>query len=221
MVHFELMNIKEILNKVKNDYDKIAEDFHLTRTRMWPEFEAVKNVLFPHAKLLDCGCGNGRLAVFLKNANIDYVGTDSSKNLLRFARKQINKNDDIQAKFIQQDILSKHLPRKAFDVVCSFAVLHHIPTPSLQKKALANMRRAIKAGGTFIVTVWNLRQKHYRRFIQKNKHAFIPWGADKKVTRFYYAFTVKELKALLLKSDFVKIRRLPSISNISFICKIP
>ncbi len=33
-------------------------------------------------KVLDLGCGNGRLLNVLQNKNIDYIGVDNSENLL-------------------------------------------------------------------------------------------------------------------------------------------
>jgi ubiquinone/menaquinone biosynthesis C-methylase UbiE len=39
-------------------------------------------------KVLDLGCGNGRLFKILKNKNIKYIGVDNSEMLLLEAQKQ-------------------------------------------------------------------------------------------------------------------------------------
>jgi len=41
-----------------------------------------------HQKILDLGCGNGRLLNFLKNKKIEYIGVDNSEKLLLEAQKQ-------------------------------------------------------------------------------------------------------------------------------------
>lgn len=172
----------------------------MTRNRPWPEFDLlVKHMNFKkEQKLLDLGCGNGRLLSFFKDKPTDYTGLDNNKKLLSFAKKSHPK-----AKFKYGDILHLPFPASSFDTVWCIAVLHHIPTEKLQLKACKEMLRVLKSKGKLMLTVWNLWQPKYKKYIDKKTHdCLIPWGTEKKVKRYYHAFTSPELKRLLKESGF-------------------
>lgn len=223
------MRSAEILKKVKEDYKTIGQEFSQTRSHAWPEFNVAEKIIRKKikekgsARIADIGCGNGRLGFFLKDEPIEYYGLDSSKILLRYARKNIPKNAKIRSRFIEANMETRRLPAKHFDLVCSFAALHHLPTQRLQEKALRNFHRLVAPGGVCIVTAWNLWRKIHRDRINKtNHHALIPWRASHTILRFYYAFRAEELKNLLQKSGFTKIRRMKECHphNISFLCRV-
>lgn len=213
---------KKILAKVKKTYDEIAEDFSQTRDRAWPEFEKFSKHLKSHFEILDLGCGNGRLYQYLKPAN--YLGIDSSKKLLDEARKL-----HPEGKFIEGD--QQEIPTEdgKFNVVFSIAALHHIPSKKLRKKTISEIVRVLKKDGILILTVWNLFQKKYLKYLFKGaliwlltlgkydwNDTFIPWGKE-KLPRYYHAFTEKELRRLL-KKDF-EILELNIGNNILAICR--
>ncbi|MEK7171408.1 MAG: class I SAM-dependent methyltransferase [Patescibacteria group bacterium] len=211
------MQTKDVLNKVRHDYGLIAEEFSKTRLHPWPEFaEFLKNLnLGGNAgkiKLLDIGCGNGRLYDFLKNEPIIYTGIDNNKNLLTLAKKQHKK-----AKFKYASATKLPFSANSFDTVWCIAVLHHLPTKGLRLKACREMKRVLKKNGKLMITVWNLWQKKYRKFINKKTHdALIPW--NNKLNRYYYAFKPAELKSLIQKSGFPIIKKVKSDHNIAFVC---
>lgn len=195
------MKAKRLLKKVKRDYTVISDEFAATRQRPWDEFEIIKRVILPGQKLLDAGCGNGRLAKYLSDSKIEYIGVDNNRSLLKIAGKE---NPDIQFKF--GDVAKLPFPAGSFDVVCCIAVLHHLPGAKLQLKALRELKRVLKKDGVLIITVWNLWQKKYRKYIDRKTHeALIPWGAEKKVQRFYHAFTKAEFKRLIKRAGFSSI----------------
>lgn len=163
---------------------------------------------------MDAGCGNGRLADFLKDEPIKYTGIDNSKELLKIAKKKYPK-----LTFRHGDILKLPFPKAYFDSVWCIAVLHHLPAKSLQLKALKEMKRVLKKNGVLLLTVWNLWQKKYRKYInKKTRHAFIPWGPEKKVKRFYYAFTKEELCKLICQAGLTPSTLNPTPHNFSFAC---
>lgn len=208
--------MKTVLNKVKKDYAAIAEEFSATRNRPWPEFSAFLKHLKKRGakgkiKLLDIGCGNGRLYDFLKNEPINYIGIDNNKKLLKIAHSKYPK-----AIFKYADATRLPFPDKSFDTVWCIAILHHLPTTALRLKACEEMKRAIKPKGSLMLTVWNLWQPKYKKYIdKKTRDALIPWGQDKKVKRYYHAFTSAELKQLLKKSGFNNIKKVKSIHNLA------
>ena len=68
---------KEILNIVKKNYLEIAELYSETRKKeLWPElFNLTKNIP-KNARVLDVGCGSGKLLKALQEKNIYYLGVD-------------------------------------------------------------------------------------------------------------------------------------------------
>jgi cyclopropane fatty-acyl-phospholipid synthase-like methyltransferase len=50
--------------------------------------------ILPGQKVLDLGCGNGRLFKILKNKNVKYVGVDNSEKLLLEAQKQYSEDKE-------------------------------------------------------------------------------------------------------------------------------
>lgn len=218
--------VKLLLEKVKKDYSVISERFDQTRRRPWSEFEMFLPYLNKGDKLLDCGCGNGRLFAFLKDKNIDYVGIDNSEALINLAKFR-----HPDAKFLVADQIDLPFPDASFDHVWNIAAFHHVPSAKLRKKVLSEMRRVLKPGGYLILTVWNLWQKKYRKYVIKSilrnllfgeyeiNDTFIPWGKEKLVLRYYHAFRMKELEKLLKEADFSIVDKYDTTYNFCFIVK--
>ena len=95
---------KYLLNKTKEDYNLIADDFSRTRENIWEEIR----FLFDNKKerVLDLGCGNARYYQLLKNT--DYTGVDFSEKLIEIA-----KNKYPEAKFQAVDALNLPFPDRA------------------------------------------------------------------------------------------------------------
>lgn len=213
-----ILSPAQILKKIKKDYSLIAEDFDETRSTGWPEFEEFSKLLAPaknKIKLLDIGCGNGRLIDFLnkKQLPVDYLGVDNNKSLLKIAKKK-----HPSQRFRYGDMLKIPCLPGAFDCAFCIAVLHHLPTKKLRIKALKQIKKILKPKGALFITVWNLRQKKYKKYIDpKTRYAFIPWS-EQKLRRFYYAFTKQELLQLLKEAGFAKIKAIKSPYNFAFAC---
>jgi len=147
----------------------------------------------------------------------------SAKETLEKAKKEKN------AKFIKGDLLKIPLKKESVNVVLEIASLHHIPSKKLREKAIKEVNRVLKKNGIFIVSVWNLSQPKYKKYIKKAflksiltlgkydpRDTFIPWA--KKAERYYYAFKENELKRLLETHNFEIIEQEKN-NNIVFICK--
>jgi SAM-dependent methyltransferase len=193
-----------IADKVKESYSQFAGEFDQTRKQQWPEFDHFLAYTKKHAKILDLGCGNGRLCDFLKPKEVSYLGIDHNSQLLDLARKNFP-----EARFQLDDIMDLKLEEEAFDNVFCIAAFHHIPTKKMRKKVLADVHRALKPDGLLILTVWNLFQFRYLGPFIKAKFRFIftlglrgwwndlwiKWG-NYPLKRYYHAFLPSELTAL-------------------------
>jgi 2-polyprenyl-3-methyl-5-hydroxy-6-metoxy-1,4-benzoquinol methylase len=155
-------------------YQSFAEDFSETRQRLQPGVLQVVDRFPPESSILDVGCGNGELARELVKKGLDcsYLGIDFSANLLKKATLDIP--EKFPADFYELDLSKSSwsgiVPDTPFDIVVSFAVLHHIPGRKGQINVCKNIRRHIADHGVFFLSNWQfLKSPRLRRRI-------IPWG---------------------------------------------
>jgi len=198
--------------KIKNDlkllYNDIAREFSATRAYPWRELQ----VFIPHIKdnfkILDLGCGNGRLLKSLEQADkkLNYLGVDFSEDLIAQAR-----DNHPKAKFVVADMSDLSFEANTFDMVFMVASFHHLPTKAQRLELLFKINRWLKPGGLLFMTNWNLWQKKYFKYSLENfwskkswNDFFIPWTTNNKETvwRYYHSFSTGELVALLKKTYF-------------------
>lgn len=226
---------QKLLQKVKKDYNNIAESFDKTRQYDWKEFGTFRKYIKNNQTVADLGCGNGRFYEFIrKYRKIKYIGIDNSENLLNKAKKTYKNNRSLGTAiiplFLKGNLLNLPLKNNSIDTTVVVAALHHIPSKKFRKKAVQEIQRILKPKGTLLLTVWNLFQPKYKKYIWKSrlKHilllgkydprdTFIPWGKS-GIKRYYYAFKPKELKLLLEKNGF-KIIKEQHGNNLVFICR--
>lgn len=205
---------QEILEIVKNNYQVIAKHFSQTREqRMWPEIISIIKEIPTASKILDVGCGNGRLVNELKK-DVDYLGVDNSSNLISIAKDKYKDNKNY--KFKGLDIFELDKLEDKYDYIFLVAVLQHIPSKELRIKALTKIKSILKENGEIIISVWNLvDNKKYKSKLRKNKYLNFLKGLDSKdllfywknsqgeklSLRYYHAFTSKELKKLFSKCE--------------------
>lgn len=202
---------QSLLDLVKRNYEEIVADFDNTRKKqLWPELVKLAEAVKDGDRILDAGCGNGRLLRAFNGKKIDYLGVDSSEKLIEGAKRNW-KLEIGDWRFVNADILElDKLPEKDFDYVFCVAVLHHLPGSELRVQAFKQLKAKLKPGGQLIITVWNLWSRaRFRKLIfkylllkivGKNKMDFgdilFDWknSAGQEVSRrYYHAFTKKEL----------------------------
>lgn len=208
--------IDRLLKIVKNNYGEIASQFDLTRKKyVWLELENILDFLKEDNKVLDVGCGNGRLLENVKNKKINYLGIDSSEELIALAKKNYPDN-----KFVVGNILSlNEVIKEKFDLVISVAVIHHLPGKDLRIAALNQLKAVCSPQGKIIFSVWKIwPNKKYWKYLLKNiwyKITFrsdldfgdllFPWKDSRGQSlseRYYHAFTKRSLKKLLRDAGF-------------------
>ncbi len=213
----------KILDQVKLDYDTIASEFSATRQAPWEEFKLFKPYIPAGSTLADIGCGNGRLIPSVPK-DCQYTGIDISQNLISQAQQAFP-----EKRFLLGSLLDIPLESGSINTTLCIASLHHIPSKELREKAVDELLRITKPGGYLIITVWNLWQRKYLKFIIKALRGkitfgdleyndlFIPW--NNKVLRYYHAFTKGELTRLLRKKCKIIDVAIESKHNIIIICQ--
>jgi len=207
-----------MLDKVKLDYELIAGQFSDTRQYLWGELKKFDKYVKEGQQVLDVGCGNGRLYDLLKDKKVNYVGVDNSEEMIKHARERFE-DQKTGCIFEVGNILKLNYPAESFDAVFAIAVLHHIPSKKLRIQALNEVKRVLKTGGYFILTVWDLwGQNKYlphiltsclKKFFGMSsldyKDVMVPWKRpDGKVAteRYVHAFTKGEIKRLVKQVGF-------------------
>ena len=77
-----------IISKTREDYNLIAKHFSNTRYDVWLELKQFEKYVKPGQKVLDWGCGNGRLLLMLREKGIKYFGLDQSDELIKIAKEK-------------------------------------------------------------------------------------------------------------------------------------
>lgn len=205
----------KILEHTKKTYDTIAEEFDITRSKNVKEFDLFASYVKPGCQIADIGCGNGRLLWFLKSLSskgpapkYHYLGIDNNETLLNIAKK--NFPDEI---FMHGSLTKIPVENGLIDAIFCIRAFHHLPSKKMRMQSLTEMHRILKNNGTLIITVWNLWQKKYLKYIfhaflrsifsfggYAVNDTFIPWG--KKAKRYYHAFTPMELTKLVSAAGF-------------------
>jgi len=205
-----------LLNKTREDYDLIADEFSKTREYIPEERKKLLlQYITPREKVLDLGCGNGRFVeIFPKE--VEYIGVDNSKKMIKIAKE---KHPGIE--FRVADVLSLPFPENFFDKIFTLSVVHHIPSQYLRLKCLKEIKRVLKPNGILILTVWNLnpwqmiligehrRVKDFLKYqilkiFRKSKldfgDFFVSWRNI--VPRYVHCFTLGGLKRLIQRAGF-------------------
>ena len=218
---------KQLLKIVKNNYQEIAADFNETRKRhaepLWSGLVNIAKKIKKNDKILDVGCGNGRLLEIIGKKEIDYLGVDSSQELINIARQRFPRN-----KFAVGDILDLgQIKDIDFNYVFCVAVFHHLPGRDLRIKALKQLKNKVSPDGRIILTVWNLwPQRKFRKLILKfvllklikknprwSRVGKMDWGdivfagLNAQAQRYYHAFTKLGLRKIIKKAG-LKIEKL-------------
>jgi SAM-dependent methyltransferase len=201
---------QKILELVKRNYEEIAEDFDATRKKApWPELQKIIGGLPPGAKILDAGCGNGRLAGLLPESGVNYLGFDQSEVLLEKARR-----NNPGFKFVSGNLLTlSQFPDRDFSHIFCIAVLQHLPSADLRQETIKQLATKLAPGGQLIISAWNLWSQPWSRrllfrarwlkILGRNKLDYddliFPWkNARGQIIsqRYYHAFTDREWRRL-------------------------
>lgn len=176
--------IDHLLALNREFYTKFAEHFAATRSVSDPALTAILPYLPRDARgrdpgrglrLLDVGCGNGRLALLLdgERPGAVYIGVDAVSELIEEARARVGQLAHTDVAFRVLDVTrpswTRELPRGRFDCVVALAVLHHIPDFDLRAQVLRGIGDVLAPEGRLIVSTWQfLVNERMRRKI-------VPW----------------------------------------------
>ncbi len=201
----------QIIAKTRQDYNRIASLYAKTRNAA-RELEQFADFVQKGQKVLDWGCGNGRLVHLLKNKDVEYYGIDQSSEMIRVAKEEFAR--EVQEGWVHFECNEEgklNFSENFFDLVFAIASVHHLPDPDTRLNFFKDIFLKLKKGGLFIMTNWNLEsawaQEKFKKDWQKigENDYLIPWKNQEGeilVERYYHHFNFHELQELLEKVGF-------------------
>jgi SAM-dependent methyltransferase len=168
--------IERLLSLNREFYASFAQAFSNTRPASDPTVTSILPYIPERARVLDVGCGNGRLALLLDQSRPGcvYVGVDVVPELLKQARSWTKGAQQTEVMLQTADITqpgwTKALPVERFDRVVALAVLHHIPTFGLRAQVLRDIASVLEPSGQLILSTWQFLEN------ERMRRKIVPWA---------------------------------------------
>jgi SAM-dependent methyltransferase len=116
-------------------------------------------------RILDLGCGNGRLEIALSEYPVEVVGLDPVRECIEFSQKAFEDFPQIQFKFIDiwNEVFNTNgtikpeefvldYPDNHFDFTICYSVFTHLQTVPVATKYMEEIKRTLRPGGRFFST---------------------------------------------------------------------
>ncbi len=129
-------------------------------------------------RVLDVGCGYGRIAIPLALQGCEIEGVDISRAMITSARRAVRKN--MKVRFRVGDMRHLPYPAESFDrVLCLWNTFNHLLLPGEQLAALKEVHRVLRPGGRAFFEMSNGESSYFRAAVGSNKQiaTFIIHGA--------------------------------------------
>jgi ubiquinone/menaquinone biosynthesis C-methylase UbiE len=172
-------------------YDRFSVSYNRRRGRGYhaliDELEA--DAVPGGRRILEAGCGTGLVMQRIQSdSSSELYGIDLSAGMLAVARAH-------GSKVAQASVTALPFSDQGFDVAYSFKVLAHVPDI---KKALAEMARVVKPGGTVVVEFYNRRSIRGLRWRLKNVFGGERTGHRQRETELFTRYdSVEEMTGYL------------------------
>ena len=141
-------------------YMTFAAAFAGSRSLAQPSLQRLLASVPPAGRVLDLGCGHGRIAHLLEGyrPGASYLGLDFSAEFIRLAREGAASIVDVSVDFDVVDLTrpnwSGSLADRRFDTIFLLAVLHHIPAYQNRLDILRTLREHLGPGGRLLLSAW-------------------------------------------------------------------
>lgn len=161
-------------------YRTTADEFDQTRGQPWPGWFRLLPHLNAPVTVLDVGCGNGRLGVFLSSHTevTLYHGVDNNSALLERAREALAHLPAVTLDV--RDIVENPPASGAYDLVALFGVMHHIPGAQRRLDLIQALAQRVRPGGLLAFACWRFYE--FERF----RNRIVPWPENVSVEAHDY-----------------------------------
>ncbi len=175
---------------VPTTYSHIAAEFSRTRYSVWQGVRTFLDGLLEGANIADIGCGNGKNMLY--RPYLQMKGVDICEEFVAICQQR---GLNVQ----KGSVLAIPFPDNSMDHTICIAVIHHLQTKEERQRAIQELLRITKPGGTILVYVWAFEQPpdSKRQFMDtdKNQDQMVPFHtSDGVFHRFYHLYTKGELE---------------------------
>jgi SAM-dependent methyltransferase len=163
--------------EIRKAWDEVSETYADTRDPTGSDADLIDTLLEslpPEPDVLDVGCGDG--ARTLANLPDDAVGIDISRRGLELA------TGEVEASLLQADMASLPFVSDAFDGITAYHAVFHVPREK-HPDVYEGFRRALRPGGTVLMTLPGGRFETVRRGWMGGKMYFSAPGSDRTVSQ--------------------------------------
>ena len=113
------------------------------------EASVVASLVPPPARVLDAGCGTGRVAIRLAELGYGCVGTDVDPAMLRVARERAPAVPWVEADLAELDLPSAGV-REPFDLVVAAGNVVPLVAAGTEQRVVTAMARHLRPGGLLV-----------------------------------------------------------------------
>ncbi|MGQ0600687.1 MAG: class I SAM-dependent methyltransferase [Anaerolineales bacterium] len=160
-------------------YDTHGDDFAVTRPRLAPGVKRVVGRIPVGSRVLEVGCGDGKVGRRLAERGVHYLGLDSSVAMLARAQS-LTENWRLEnpqfsnslLSFAYSDLLSAdRLTGQTFHWILAFAIFHHLPGYEARRRVIQTLAAQLEPGGTLVMSNWQLTRS------ERLRQRIAPWSA--------------------------------------------
>ncbi|HQY92271.1 class I SAM-dependent methyltransferase [Caldilinea sp.] len=210
---------QQLLDLNRRFYATVADEFDRTRQGLPEGMTTLAQILRAQlpapARILDVGCGNGRLARALAQRGIAgaYLGVDADERLLDLAAAQTADLERLTCRFAQVDLAQENWFMRhdatRYDAIVCLAVLHHFPGYDLRRRLVAEMAGLLTPHGLLALSTWQFLSAP--RFAQRllaweaiglseadvePGDALLPWNQGAPAVRYVHNLDLEEIERL-------------------------
>jgi 2-polyprenyl-3-methyl-5-hydroxy-6-metoxy-1,4-benzoquinol methylase len=208
--------VNQLLELNRTFYVRFAGAFSETRPSTQLSLTRILTYISNGVKVLDVGCGNGRVAQRLaqEQRRVSYLGLDLPEMVEIAAARCAGLAAQFRPVDITQPGWNQNLGAP-FDIVLLLAVLHHIPGFDLRREVLRSVCAVLRPGGRLVMTNWQfaraerLRKKMVSwQTIGIDEHdlepgdALLDWKRGGVGYRYCHLVTETEVEQLAAQSGF-------------------
>ncbi len=149
----------------------------------------------PEWKILEIGCGVGRIIKPLREMFAQVDGVDISENMIQFAKQYLADGKQNGQVYVNNGSDLQELPSEHYDCVYSIIVFQHIRSISVVKSYFREILRVLKPSGYFRIQVYDTSNPNFGKFDEEAV-------GEEAYGFFGNAYTDEQLRALLIEQGF-------------------
>jgi ubiquinone/menaquinone biosynthesis C-methylase UbiE len=142
---------------MQTDYDKFSEIYDLVYDFDYDVNFYLRRARRAGGRVLEIGCGSGRISLSLARSGIQVTGIDNSTGMLALAREKLAREDERireRVELIESDVRELDLGRRFDLIIFPFNSFMYLYTPEDQTRALTAIRKHMTDDGLFILSLF-------------------------------------------------------------------